>query len=49
VRLHEHATFYDPVTHDQTGSGGFFGAYQAAYDPKVWIGNRRPVDNRRRR
>src|SRR3954467_14182065 len=42
-----HATFYDPVTHDQTGSGGFFGAYKAAYDPNLWIRQSLdPVDNR---
>jgi len=40
-------TFYDPVTHDQTGSGGFFGAYKAAYDPNKWIKQSLdPVDNR---
>ena len=32
-----HETFYDPVTHNQTGTGGFFGAYKAAYDPNLWI------------
>jgi pectate lyase len=32
-----HATYYDAVTGDQTGSGGFFGAYKAAYDPNLWI------------
>ncbi|HZE10250.1 MAG TPA: hypothetical protein VE034_01560 [Burkholderiales bacterium] len=43
----EHATFYDPVTHDQTGSGGFFGAYKAAYDPNLWIRQSLdPADNR---
>jgi pectate lyase len=26
-----HATYYDPTTGDQSGSGGFFGAYKAAY------------------
>jgi len=42
-----HETFYDPVTHDQTGSGGFFGAYKAAYDPNLWIRQSLdPVDNR---
>jgi len=42
-----HATFYDPVTHDQTGSGGFFGAYKAAYDPNLWIRQSLdPADNR---
>lgn len=33
----EHATFYDPVTRDQTGGGGFFGAYKTAFDPGTWI------------
>jgi pectate lyase len=32
-----HATFYDPITGDQSGSGGFFGAYKAAYDPGLWL------------
>ena len=42
-----HETFYDPVTHDQTGSGGFFGAYKTAYDPNLWIRQSLdPVDNR---
>ncbi|HSB68310.1 MAG TPA: hypothetical protein VLT62_03100 [Candidatus Methylomirabilis sp.] len=42
-----HETYYDPVTHDQTGSGGFFGAYKAAYDPNLWIHQSLdPVDNR---
>lgn len=42
-----HETFYDPVTRDQTGSGGFFGAYKAAYDPNQWIKQSLdPVDNR---
>jgi pectate lyase len=36
----EHATYYDPVTQDQAGAGGFFGAW-AAYDPNLWIANRR--------
>lgn len=31
-----HATYYDPVTRNESGSGGFFGAYKAAYDPNVW-------------
>jgi pectate lyase len=42
-----HETFYDPVTGDQTGSGGFFGAYKAAYDPNLWIRQSLdPADNR---
>src|SRR5262245_25055062 len=42
-----HETFYDPVTHDQTGSGGFFGAYKTAYDPNLWIRQSLdPADNR---
>jgi pectate lyase len=42
-----HETFYDPVTRDQTGSGGFFGAYKAAYDPNEWIKQSLdPADNR---
>ena len=42
-----HATFYDPITRDQTGGGGFFGAYKAAYDPNLWIRQSLdPVDNR---
>jgi pectate lyase len=41
-----HATFYDPVTRDQTGSGGFFGAYKAAYDPNRWIRQSLDNDNR---
>jgi pectate lyase len=42
-----HATFYDPVTGNQTGSGGFFGAYKTAYDPNEWIKQSLdPVDNR---
>jgi len=42
-----HATFYDPITRDQTGSGGFFGAYKGAYDPNLWIRQSLdPVDNR---
>ena len=32
-----HATYYDPATGNQNGSGGFFGAYKAAYDPTQWI------------
>ena len=31
-----HATYYDPVTKNEAGNGGFFGAYKAAYDPNVW-------------
>ncbi len=43
----EHATYYDPVTGDQTGAGGFFGAYKAAYDPNLWIRQSLdPADNR---
>ena len=42
-----HATYYDPVTGDQSGSGGFFGAYKAAYDPNLWIRQSLdPADNR---
>ena len=42
-----HATFYDPITRDQTGGGGFFGAYKGAYDPNLWIRQSLdPVDNR---
>ncbi len=42
-----HATYYDPVTHDQTGSGGFFGAYKAAYEPTAWLRQSLdPRDNR---
>ncbi|MFA9441914.1 hypothetical protein ACDA63_19970, partial [Uliginosibacterium sp. sgz301328] len=42
-----HATFYDPVTHDQSGNGGFFGAYKTAYDPNTWIKQSLdPADNR---
>jgi pectate lyase len=42
-----HDTYYDPVTGDQTGSGGFFGAYKAAYDPNLWIRQSLdPADNR---
>src|SRR5262245_33297047 len=42
-----HETFYDPVTHDQTGMGGFFGAYKLAYAPNEWIKQSLdPVDNR---
>jgi pectate lyase len=42
-----HATYYDPATGDQTGSGGFFGAYKAAYDPNLWIRQSLdPADNR---
>jgi pectate lyase len=42
-----HSTYYDPVTKDQTGNGGFFGAYKAAYDPNQWIRQSLdPVDNR---
>ena len=28
-----HETYYDPGTGNQTGTGGFFGAYKATYDP----------------
>lgn len=31
-----HATYYDPVTRNEAGNGGFFGAYKALYDPNVW-------------
>lgn len=42
-----HSTFYDPVTGNQTGAGGFFGAYKAAYDPNLWIRQSLdPADNR---
>jgi pectate lyase len=42
-----HATYYDPLTGNQTGSGGFFGAYKAAYDPNLWIRQSLdPVDGR---
>ena len=42
-----HATFYDPITRDQTGGGGFFGAYKGAYDPNLWIRQSLdPADNR---
>ena len=42
-----HATYYDPLTHDQTGSGGFFGAYKAAYNPAEWLKQSLdPFDNR---
>ena len=42
-----HATFYDPTTGNQNGSGGFFGAYKAAYDPNLWIRQSLdPADNR---
>ncbi|MEC5400312.1 pectate lyase family protein [Uliginosibacterium sp. H1] len=42
-----HATFYDPVTGDQTGNGGFFGAYKTAYDPNTWLmQSLDPADNR---
>ena len=42
-----HETFYDPITGNQTGTGGFFGAYKAAYDPNLWIRQSLdPVDNR---
>ena len=42
-----HATYYDPTTGDQSGSGGFFGAYKAAYDPNLWIRQSLdPADNR---
>jgi pectate lyase len=43
----QHATYYDPVTGDQTGAGGFFGDYKAAYDPNLWIRQSLdPADNR---
>jgi pectate lyase len=43
----DHETFYDPATGNQTGSGGFFGAYKAAYDPNLWIQQSLdPADNR---
>jgi len=43
----EHATFYDPATGNQNGTGGFFGAYKAAYDPNLWIRQSLdPADNR---
>ena len=42
-----HDTYYDPDTGNQTGSGGFFGAYKAEYDPNLWIRQSLdPVDNR---
>ncbi|HSD36007.1 MAG TPA: hypothetical protein VLC92_00780 [Rhodocyclaceae bacterium] len=42
-----HATYYDPVTHDQSGNGGFFGAYKTAYDPNTWLKQSLdPADNR---
>ncbi len=42
-----HETFYDPNTGNQTGTGGFFGAYKAAYDPNLWIRQSLdPVDGR---
>ena len=42
-----HSTYYDPTTGNQTGSGGFFGAYKAAYDPNEWIQQSLdPADNR---
>ena len=42
-----HATYYDPATGNQSGSGGFFGAYKAAYDPNLWIRQSLdPADNR---
>jgi pectate lyase len=42
-----HATYYDPATGNQNGSGGFFGAYKAAYDPNLWIRQSLdPADNR---
>jgi pectate lyase len=41
-----HETYYDPVE-GQSGSGGFFGAYKAAYDPNEWIQQSLdPADNR---
>lgn len=42
-----HDTYYDPVTGDQSGNGGFFGAYKAEYDPNEWIKQSLdPADNR---
>ena len=41
-----HATYYDPATGDQRGSGGFFGAYKAAYDPNEWIKQSLDADGR---
>jgi pectate lyase len=42
-----HDTYYDPTTGNQNGSGGFFGAYKAAYDPNLWIRQSLdPADNR---
>src|SRR5262245_36715551 len=42
-----HDTYYDPVTGDQSGPGGFFGAYKEFYDPNQWIKQSLdPVDNR---
>ena len=42
-----HDTYYDPATGNQNGSGGFFGAYKAAYDPNLWIRQSLdPVDGR---
>jgi pectate lyase len=42
-----HDTYYDPATGNQNGSGGFFGAYKAAYDPNLWIRQSLdPADNR---
>jgi pectate lyase len=42
-----HDTYYDPATGDQSGPGGFFGAYKATYDPNLWIRQSLdPADNR---
>jgi pectate lyase len=42
-----HATYYDPATGNQSGSGGFFGEYKATYDPNLWIRQSLdPADNR---
>jgi pectate lyase len=42
-----HDTYYDPVTGDQSGPGGFFGAYKTTYDPNQWIKQSLdPADNR---
>ena len=42
-----HDTYYDPVTGNQTGNGGFFGAYKTEYDPNRWIRQSLdPADNR---
>jgi pectate lyase len=41
-----HDTYYDPSTGNQDGSGGFFGAYKAAYDPNLWIRQSLDADGR---